>query len=136
MQLTPNEGYLRLLNIIRTDLNVNGTLRLYQNPATIDDDTVLVELTEANFGGYAPQNPNNFGGAALQAPQLAFIKNQTFTFTCDGTGAANTVYGAYVEHATGVLIAVLEFNAPLLVNTAGQTVVISLALFAGPQPAV
>lgn len=79
------------------------TLHLFQNNYTPVKGSVLANFTEANFGGYT-------GGVALAgwtAPALSagrmVSQANPITQTCDGTGAANTIYGYYVKDAANVV---------------------------------
>jgi hypothetical protein len=97
-------------------------LRLYANPATISGATVITDLTEATFPGYAAQATTAWTAPSLNAGNQAQMTLPQLTFTATGPSPSNQIYGWYLTHPTGGLVAV-EANpsGPATINGAGQT---------------
>jgi hypothetical protein len=91
----PLEGLQNLLSLV-VGSAFPIKCRLFKNNLTVTLATVLADLTEADFSGYAPQNV-----APLDPPVEAdegIVRSQvvSVTFAHDGGAVANTVHGYYV----------------------------------------
>lgn len=106
--------------------------RLYKNVVQLGGNTVVGDLVEADFGGYAAVSPATWPAASTAAVMQAHCKQDAAVFTCDGTAPANDVYGAYFVNG-GVLLAVQQFpGGPVNIANLGDSVTIQLDLFLGP----
>lgn len=130
------EAWLTALYDIACSTSVSQrtlTLHLFQNDLVPDCDTVLADLTEADFTGYAEivllndLDPQTCVGM-IQGPHTLpdgsfalYIDEQVFT--ASGTALPNTVYGAYVTDDDGLLVAVKRFAEPGPVGLATGDVV-------------
>jgi len=121
--LFPDEGLVTQLTRI-----LNGTVRyhLYTNNLTPDLDTVLGDLTEAAWTGYASVTKTfsdytisgvaGHAGYAIAAP----------TSFSNGSGSPVNTYGYYVtDSGSTLLLAIARFDgAPLSIAAAGSLPVV------------
>jgi len=130
------EAWLKALYDLACSSSVSQrvlTLHLFQNDLVPDCATVLGDLTEADFTGYAEiellndEDPQTCVGK-LQGPHT--LPDETFAiyvdeqvFTASGTANPNTIYGAYITDDDGLLIAVKRFAEPGPVGLATGDVV-------------
>lgn len=94
------------------DLLAASLLKLFQSTIVPDVNTTLAELTaeEATFSGYAPITLTTWfepyispsGGAAINSPAGQFDTDNPTTVT-------NNIGGAWIETATGDLVAIITF---------------------------
>ena len=118
-QIYVDEGLLYLLNqMLANDI----ILHLYTNNVTPDHDTILGDLVEAVFTGYAPitlhladwvfQGVNAHQGFALAGP-VGFLNS---------SGSDQSAFGYYFTDALSTfLIAAVRFNAAPIVKHDAQT---------------
>jgi len=113
--------YETLKLVIDTHYSV-GTFRLYQNDFTPDEDTVLADLVEADFSNYARITPT-WGAILPDAFGRAVSVADLATFSCDGLGVTNSIYGIYfVDDTAGLLQFVYRFPDPISMALAGDTI--------------
>ena len=117
----PFASSLTFLDSTIADQLEGAFLSLYQNNYTPIGGTVLADLVEADFPGYAPIELVGWPNAALNADFKASTQLPMQFFTCSGSATPNNIYGVYVVSAVGDLLYV-ERNpsAPIAMNTAGQ----------------
>ncbi len=103
--IIPNEGEVVQAGFIRTA--INGNLKLFSNNATIDQATVLADLTEATFSGYAaiPLVTADFAAISTVSNKARLIATAFSTFAHNGGGTSNTIYGYYFEQSGKILFA-------------------------------
>lgn len=107
------------------------TLKLFQNNVTVSPATLLADLTEADFTGYAGISITeaSWAAAVLQPDGTARAINTTVRiFNATGTAIPNTVYGWYLINDGGSLCAMGNFPTPLLMDANGKYIAIELAL--------
>lgn len=132
----PKEGRRLVINKL---LNNGGTtkVKLFKNNIVPDADTVLGDLTEADFDGYAELNPTGTA-ATINGSNQGEVEYDALTFTRASTGAAQTIYGYYLkavdDFANPYLLLVELFPAPVVVTNLGEAVVFNLRLFDQPAP--
>jgi hypothetical protein len=99
-----------------------GSLHLFQNNYTPVDTTVVGDLTEATFDGYAANALAGWSAAALDVNNKAATEAPLSTFTKTAGATTNTIYGVYCLDVDGDL-AYAERNPAggVLINTTGQT---------------
>lgn len=96
-------------------------LCLYKNDYTPTDATVIADLTEADFTGYARIDLDGWTAAFLNAANIAEMRETLRTFTATGGATANTIYGYFILDAGGNLMAVQRNPAGgQVINGAGQ----------------
>ena len=128
--LYPNGGAMALANLIRTDL-VAAVLKLFQNNVIPSPATVLADLDEADFSGYAEVDPVVWNATYLD-PELggaSFNSNNQWNFDgADVTPTTNTIYGFWLESVAGTLLAVGTFENPIPMAAAGDSIPLTLKL--------
>lgn len=92
-----------LIGALGDSLGVN--LHLFKSNITPANGDVLSDYTsphEADFGGYAPIAIANidWSAAGLDGSDRAFSTAPLQTFTQDGGGSSNTIYGYFVTDST------------------------------------
>ena len=125
----PNEGKTGLLDYqIRTTITgVNPwTLRLFQNNATISETTVLADLTQATFTGYAGVTMTR---SSWSSPVIvANHARSTWLLVPTqwvNTGSTQTIYGCYyTDDDLNVVRGVFKFNTPIVVAPGGTIAVL------------
>lgn len=122
-----NEGELDLLDVYIA----NATLKigLFKNDATVNDATVLADLTAADFSGYAAWTPTH--GAAATVSNQGKAAAGSHNFDHNGGGTANTIYGAYLwNDDTGKLLKAVKFDAPITMDDAADRITVTESLLA------
>jgi len=119
-------------DILTALLDVNPKqCKLFTNNVPITATTVLSDLTEASFGGYAPvaMNPSAFTAGVDQLGRMAEIGNDLKVFTADGTGPTEIIYGFYcVTIADTELWMAGNFDVPITMENNGDTILLKLML--------
>jgi len=107
----------------------DNKLRLMQNNPSISSTTVVGDLLEADFGGYAAKtatagaavvNDPLTGNILLRIPDIA----GGWDFLTSGTtNLPQTIYGAYVTDAAGaILLGAVKFPTPIVLTATAQIV--------------
>jgi hypothetical protein len=128
MLVVPKVSALLLLNAIQNALLGLISVHLYVNDISPDLDTVLADLTEASFPGYAGQvgtfttPPFTNGSNKAETDQ-----DSSVTFTSTGS-SGETAYGYYITDTLNADLYWIErFASPVPFDQAGRFVTI------GPQ---
>lgn len=119
----PYGASLQYVDALTAGLLHNAQLCLFKNNYSPVDATVLGDLTEADFDGYARITLSTWSAAALDGSNKASsaIASQTFTMSAPAA-TPNTIYGIYVLTAGGALLYAERNPAGgITMNTAGQT---------------
>jgi hypothetical protein len=97
--------------------------RLYQNDYAFVPTTVVGDLTEADFTGYAfASDANQVGPIDTAGSQQALTSSQTFIASNPIT-VTNTIYGYYVTKNAGVdLVCGERFPVPIQIQNPGEFV--------------
>lgn len=118
--IVPAEGENICLNIIKAPGSYSGYAiycALFQSNTTPSASTVLADLTECNFSGYAAVSVT-WGTVAQDGGGKASMTGTQIDFTHDGGGTPNDVYGWYLyfDNAGAVsLLAIERFASPPVV---------------------
>lgn len=109
------------------------TVKLFKTNTNLDPDTVIGDLTEADFSGYAAVTPPVFltkyqlpdGSWALQTDLIQFLQTAA-TIT-------NTVFGWWLETSAdgGQLLLAESFAEPQLMFAADQAIMLSIRVQMG-----
>lgn len=102
------------------------TLRLYANPITLQRSTLLADLTEATFVGYAAAAGVTFSASYVDVDGSALALGADNVFICTSATTPNTIYGYYFTDAgnTNLLIA-YSFANPVPISAVGNAVAIA-----------
>jgi hypothetical protein len=119
-------------NIAMADPHV----RLFKNNFTPSPATILTDLVEADFDGYAPvagyqaANWTASPGIMPDGSAIAFHIGGLANFLDTGNVTPNTVYGMYITtDAAGIrLLGALAFDSPKVMDDAGKFINIDVAL--------
>lgn len=103
-------------------------IHLFMNDFTPNINTVLGDLTEANFTGYAAANSANYGAAAINAAGQPVMHTGALNFTAaDPLTVTAVVYGWYATNIDNdTLLYAERFAAPVPVVYPGQQVTVVL----------
>lgn len=93
-------------------------LHLFKSNTTVDTDTVLGDLTEADFAGYAVQTLS-FPGGSFVASHIATNQADPATFTI--SAGTQNIYGWYLTDDTDTILITSQRDpaAPVLMDVAG-----------------
>lgn len=110
-------------------------LHLFKNDAEIDAETVLSDLTEADFSGYASQAITWSTTYTDPASGPGASDISTLTFSHNGGGTANTVYGWYMTMNDGTerLLAAVKYPSSKSFSSAVDIQEIDISAFLGAK---
>lgn len=98
-------------------------LKLFKNNHVPDVTDTEGDYTEADFSGYSSTSPAiTWGAAFVNGDDKGEIDADVKTFTHNGGGTGNTVYGAYVTDDTDRLIYAERFDAPVSMSSNGDAI--------------
>lgn len=106
-------------------------LKLFQSDTTPTNDTVVGDLTEADFTGYASVTVTVASWKKGQAPDFReqITDSIMASFAQSGTTITNTVYGWYLTDTAGTqLKAIGRFDSPVLFEHTGVTLFLKVFL--------
>ena len=107
----------------------NLVLRLFQSNTTPAEGDTAATYTEATFSGYAGIT---LTGASWGAAASGTISYAQQTFTHDGGGTSNSIYGYYLQQATSTVLILAErdASAPFTMDTNGDNIKITPSISA------
>lgn len=126
------QGTVKSLDVLRADANHLKTLRLFKNNHTPTPGDTDANYTEADFSGYSSVTLT-WNAAFLNGDDKGEIDADEETFTHNGGGTSNTIYGAYVENNAGDVIFAERFDAPRVMSANGDTIPYTARLTAVSQ---
>lgn len=119
-----NDGRKLILDSFVTHLSTNMKLGLFKSNTTIVAATAWGDLTACDFSGYAAQSVG-FGSSAIVSGK-ASVTGSEKTFSHNGGGTSNTVYGYMIYDATGpTLIFAERFSGPKTMAASGDVIKIT-----------
>lgn len=124
------QGDVRFLDAVRDDGTVLHTLRLFQNDHVPDVLDIDADYTEADFSGYAAVALGSWNPAFVNVDGKGEIDADPTTFEHDGGGDDNNVYGAYITDQAGLVVYAERFDAPIVMEAAGNKVIYTARLTA------
>lgn len=86
-----------ILDQLATSFLDGATLHLYTNDLTPTPDTVLADLTEATFGGYASVTLTTWSNAFSKVNGDGYVVSPLASFSASGVAPSEVVYGCYVR---------------------------------------
>jgi len=127
------QGDVATLDRLRLDGDTLKTRCLFKNDHVPDPTDVNANYTEANFSGYASQALGTWNAAFLNTDDKGEIDADPKTFTHNGGGTANTVYGAMVKDDNGDVMYAERFDAPRVLSANGDSITYTARLTAVSQ---
>ncbi len=124
-------------SVLRQLMGGSLTLRLFKNSFTPAQTSVLGDFTEADFTGYSPFYPGTSPDAdGYDGANNYQAEYDTITFGCTSTPMiGQTIYGWYItinlDATTDKVLLAHKFDTPVVVNTAGDSVIFNLLLVCG-----
>jgi len=104
---------------------------LFTAPTSIDEETELSDLTEADFSGYSRETPS-FPASTINGNGNALSAGSTVTFTHSGGGTDNTIVGwALIHEAANLAIGIEPLSAPVTLDTGGQFIDVTPQAYLG-----
>jgi len=101
------------------------TLHLYQNNIVLGRSTVLSNLTEANFTGYAAVASYTWSTPYVDVDGSALAIGADEAFIATAATPSNQVYGYYfTDSGATMLLAAYAFAAPVAIAGIGQAVTV------------
>jgi hypothetical protein len=137
MIAVPNATSLAALEELASAGNLfdGAIVRLFQNDVTPDRDTVIGDLTAADFTGYADSAAVTWATPFLDSNGDAILPGDLKEFMAGSpVTVSNTIYGyAIVNTGATVLLWAERFDAPVIVSTAGKTIAVMPVFGAASQ---
>lgn len=101
----------------------NIEVRLFQNDIAPTKATVVGDLTEATFTGYAAITTLAFADAVYDDDNDGLlVATETMTFTSTGSAITNTCYGYYLVDGNGNYLGAERFPVPQDFAVAGDSI--------------
>jgi hypothetical protein len=114
-------GWEEILNGM-VSANLLKRMRLFQNNHTPVNSDTYASYTEATFSGYSGYQNIVWGSAFINGSTQGEIDATQLTWTHNGGGTANTIYGVYITDASDNLLYAERFPAPLTLASSGDAV--------------
>jgi hypothetical protein len=105
MIVVPYVSQITIIEILI--LNVEIHIHLYKNDVPLENDTVITDLVEANYPGYASQIASGWSSAETIA-RRAQTSAEPLTFSRTGTTAPQDIFGYYATTATPTILLWVE----------------------------
>ena len=117
--IVPRPSRVAVCDALKVVLLDDVTVHLYQNDVAPGPDTVVGDLTEADFSGYAASAALVFGGPFQNADGEIEMDLPSHQFDHSGGAVANVIFGYYVLTTGGDLLFAERFAAsiPMIVIT-------------------
>jgi len=127
----PAESLINILDFFLDSTEIDLTYKLFKNDVTVDEDTVLGDFTEADFGGYAAKAAEDEAEPTINGSDEAQSLGAELEWVKTGAPeAVQQIYGCYVtwidEGAVERLFAAFELPAPVAIAVAGNNVKIKV----------
>jgi hypothetical protein len=87
----------------------------YANAVALTETTILSDLVEATYDGYARGTVGSWVGPQTDlSGDIVVVPNAPITFSCSGATTLNTVYGIGILNPAGTtLLAAADFPTPI-----------------------
>lgn len=105
----------------RTTFNTSNSLALYQNTVTPSPNMTTADLTLADYDGYGPLACTFAPVFVDSGNELVFVQQAQFD-SVPGLGTLNNVRGLAIVDGSGNPLAMGNFDAPVPMGLAGQSV--------------
>jgi len=106
-----------------------GDILLFTNVLPLTPATLLTDLTEATFPGYARVSLVTWSAAYVTPSGLqAEIVSPAAVFTCTGGAGGQDVTGYAILDKAGLLVAAENFDVPQSMHNNGETISVTAKL--------
>lgn len=123
--ITPTAQLLEILTALAAGDYAAVVMKLYQNDVTPTPLTVVGDLTEATFSGYAAVTALDYGSPYMNLDGYAEMDLPSQQFDHSAGATANNVYGMWIEKTGGGLLYAARFDsAPLPMIDATNAIVV------------
>lgn len=112
--LIPDTEKLLIMDDLIANKLTGATAHLITNTPTLSHSTVIGDLTEAAWAGYAAQSLTGWSASALDAAFRAFSEADPVQFS-NTAGSGQTATGYYVLDGTGDLLQVELYPVPIVI---------------------
>lgn len=132
----PSEGAVKIVSDLGTYSNVsdNWNVGLFKNNVTVAFATVLADLSEADFDGYAQIGPLDWALGSVVGTAWQMIDSTTRQWTVSGgTNLPETIYGYFITDGT-YIIACESLATPIVLTAIGQVIQILPTILIGNCP--
>lgn len=113
------------MNVTNASQFTNCRVKLFSNNITFTKDTLLADLVECAFTGYAAVDVTSFLATLLDDDGIPYVVSPTLRFASTGSTVVETAYGWYiVEQGTPPVLLKCggNFAVPVPFSEAGQGV--------------
>ena len=123
-------GSIQLLSVLTSLVTTPGVLfhpdvHLYQNNIVPNRSTLIGDLTEADFTGYAKVTAMVWGTPYYDVDGSALCFGTSHSFVATDAVAPNTIYGYYLtDSADAVLLATYPLASPVGIPGAGSGITV------------
>jgi hypothetical protein len=135
--MVTDEGAITILMNLLANSAFNGHVRLFTDDITPDASTVIGDLTEPTFTGYAQISLASVGfpTPTINGSGEAESDGPTMTWTCTSTpGSPETIHGIYVQIddpvANPKCLYAARFSSPSVITASGDAINKKLNWFA------
>lgn len=104
---------LAALTAIKVAQLNGGDMKLFKNDVTPTPSTVVGDLTEATFPGYASFTVVTMGANFIDSAGRVCSNTGQHQFVCSGGGPLETIYGCYFVDTGGLLVMAARFDEPI-----------------------
>jgi hypothetical protein len=127
--LTVERGAMTVLASIY--FSSTDKVKLFKNDLVPTPDTVLADLTEADFTGYAPVTIAGAWNASTDPQERGLVWYSALVpFSASGAAVPNIIYGWYVVNTDGTVLKVVKrLDTPITFDSGGDELVLKLLVF-------
>lgn len=110
----------KLLLAVKTAVLDTGELNLYQNDYTPNSETVLADMTVADFSGYGAAAIADWNDPATEPDGRAVVTSTMCVFASTGPTIQNTIFGWWLTDTDGLLVGAGRFDNPISMADLGD----------------
>jgi len=134
--MIPDEGLKAAVHTLLKSTGLTVAIKLFKNDVTIDSATVLADLTEADFPGYASKLTSDIVwlGPDIDGGGLGRMRSPELVWTASSApGSPQTIYGIHIivvdPGPSSRLFFAEAFAEPIVITLSGDEVKRKVTLF-------
>ncbi len=128
--ITSRNGESIILDYFRRQCLVSTfdfKIKLYKNNYDPSGNFLAAAFTEADFSGYLAVTKDTWGLPVIQGARVVLPLLTAATFTHNGGGTANSIYGWYMtQTSSGLVVAAHKYAVPRTMASALSTPILVL----------